>query len=473
MTRGQILVVDDEKSQRDILSVILEGEGYTVEASSNVSQALAFYRNHPVDVVLTDLSMPERDGLALLDDLMKLDPEALVVLITAHGTVGSAVEAMKKGAFDYLEKPLDREELLITVGRVFDKLRLVKENRQLRQQLHDKFKIDHLLGHHPSMKEVFRVVRKVAPSQTTVLITGESGTGKELVARALHAESNRRERSFRALNCAAIPETLIESELFGYEKGAFTGAQGRHIGLFEAVDEGTLFLDEIGDLSLALQAKLLRVLQEKEIRRIGGRDDIKVDVRVVAATNRKLAVAIKQGTFREDLYYRLNVVSILLPPLRERATDIPELVEHFLKKYGTAAGKAIKGVTPPALRVLMEHSWPGNVRELESIVERAVLLCEGDRIDVEDFPSELRSRPTLLDRTEFDLPNEGFSLEEFERQLLEKAMARSNGVIAKAAKMLGLSYKTMQYRLEKFQVARGAASRMPLEGVEEQKQQGG
>jgi DNA-binding NtrC family response regulator len=473
MTGGQILVVDDEKSQRDILTVILEGEGYTVEPTSNVSQALAFYRNHPVDVVLTDLSMPERDGLALLDDLMKLDPEALVVLITAHGTVGSAVEAMKKGAFDYLEKPLDREELLITVGRVFEKLRLVKENRQLRQQLHDKFKIDHLLGHHPLMKEVFRVVRKVAPSPTTVLITGESGTGKELVARALHAESNRKDRPFRALNCAAIPETLIESELFGYEKGAFTGAQGRHIGLFEAVDEGTLFLDEIGDLSLALQAKLLRVLQEKEIRRIGGRDDIKVDVRVIAATNRKLPAAIKQGTFREDLFYRLNVVSILLPPLRDRATDIPELVDHFLKKYGAATGKAIKGVTPAGLRVLMEHPWPGNVRELESVVERAVLLCEGDRIDVEDFPSELHSRPTLLDRTDFELPNQGFSLEEFERQLLEKAMARSNGVIAKAAKMLGLSYKTMQYRLEKFQVGRGAAGRIPLEGTEEQNQQGG
>ena len=473
MTVGRILVVDDEKSQRDILTVILEGEGYTVQPSSNVSQAMALYRSHPVDVVLTDLSMPERDGLALLDDLMKVDPEALVVLITAHGTVGSAVEAMKKGAFDYLEKPLDREELLITVARAFEKLSLVKENRHLRQQLHDKFKMGHILGHHALMEEVFRVIRKVAPSQTTVLITGESGTGKELVARALHAESSRKDRPFRALNCAAIPETLIESELFGYEKGAFTGAQGRQIGLFEAVDEGTLFLDEIGDLSLPLQAKLLRVLQEKEIRRIGGREDIKVNVRVVAATNRKLAAAIKQGTFREDLFYRLNVVSVHLPPLRDRVTDIPELVEHFLKKFGGVTGKAIKGITTPALRALMDYPWPGNVRELESVVERAVLLCEGDRIDIDDFPVELRSRPTLLDRTDFELPNEGFSLEEFERQLLEKAMARSNGVIAKAAKMLGLSYKTMQYRLEKFQLSRGAASRMQPEGLEEQNQHGG
>jgi DNA-binding NtrC family response regulator len=472
MTTGQILVVDDEKSQRDILTVILEGEGYMVAPSSNVSQALSLYRGHPFDVVLTDLSMPERDGLALLDDLMKLDPEALVVLITAHGTVGSAVEAMKRGAFDYLEKPLDREELLITVARAFEKLNLVKENRHLRQQLHEKYTVGHILGHHSLMEEVFRVIRKVASSQTTVLITGESGTGKELVARALHAESSRKDRPFRALNCAAIPETLIESELFGYEKGAFTGAQGRHIGLFESVDEGTLFLDEIGDLSLALQAKLLRVLQEKEIRRIGGRDDIKVNVRVVAATNRKLAAAIKQGSFREDLFYRLNVVSLHLPPLRDRTTDIPELIDHFLNKYGAATGKTIKGVTPPALRLLMEYPWPGNVRELESVVERAVLLCESDQIDVEDFPPEVRSRPTLLDRTDFELPNEGFSLEEFERQLLEKAMARSNGVIAKAAKMLGLSYKTMQYRLEKFQVGRGA-SRVVTEGLEEQGQHGG
>jgi len=474
MTAGCILAVDDEKSQREILTVILEGEGYTVETASNVSQAVSLYRSQPVDLVLTDLSMPERDGLALLDDLIRFDPDVIVVLITAHGTVGSAVEAMKKGAFDYLEKPLDREELLITVARAFEKLNLVKENRRLRQQLHEKFKIEQILGHHPLMQEVFRVIRKVAPSQATVLITGESGTGKELVARALHAESGRKGRPFRALNCAAIPETLIESELFGYEKGAFTGAQGRHIGLFEAVDQGTLFLDEIGNLSLALQAKLLRVLQEKEIRRIGGREDIKVDVRVVAATNRKLATAIKQGSFREDLFYRLNVVSINLPPLRDRVTDIPELLEHFLKKFGAESGKTIQGVTHQALRVLMEYPWPGNVRELESVIERAMLLCEHERIDVADFPAELRSSPTLLDRTDFDLPNEGFSLEEFERQLLEKAMVRSNGVIAKAAKMLGLSYKTMQYRLEKFQLGRGAISRaVQAEGPEEHNQQGG
>lgn len=457
MTAGHVLVVDDEKSQRDIMTMILEGEGYTVEAASNITQALAFFRSQHADVVLTDLSMPERDGLSLLEELVKLDPEALVILITAYGTIGSAVQAMKKGAADFLTKPVDREELLITIAKAFEKIRLVKENRQLKQQLYEKFKVDNILGHHPLMQEVFRVIKKVAASQATVLITGESGTGKELVARALHAHSPRAERPFRALNCAAVPEALIESELFGHEKGSFTGAQARQVGLFEAVDGGTLFLDEIGDLGLPLQAKLLRVLQEKEIRRIGGREDIKVDVRVVAATNRKLAAAIKQGTFREDLFYRLNVVSVHLPSLRDRATDIPELIDHFLKKYAVSSGKAVKGVTNAALRLLIEYPWPGNVRELESVVERAVLLCDADRIDVEDLPPETRSRATLLDRMEFDLPVEGFSLEEFERKLLETAMARSNGVIAKAAKMLGLTYKTMQYRLEKFQIGRGAA----------------
>jgi DNA-binding NtrC family response regulator len=457
MTAGHVLVVDDEKSQRDIMTVILEGEGYTVETASNASQALAFYRSHPADVVLTDLSMPERDGLSLLEELLKLDPEALVILITAYGTIGSAVQAMKKGAADFLTKPVDREELLITIAKAFEKIRLIRENRQLRQQLFDKFKVENILGHHPLMEEVFHMIKKVAPSQATVLIMGESGTGKELVARALHAHSQRAERPFQALNCAAVPETLIESELFGHEKGAFTGAQAKQIGLFEAADGGTLFLDEIGDLSLPLQAKLLRVLQEKEIRRIGGREDIKVDVRVVAATNRKLAAAIKHGAFREDLFYRLNVVSIHLPALRDRMTDVPELVEHFLNKYAASSGKATKGVTNGAVRLLMEYPWPGNVRELESVIERAVLLCDSDLLDVDDLPAEVRSRTTVLDRMDFDLPSEGFSLEDFERKLLETAMARSNGVIAKAAKMLGLTYKTMQYRLEKFQIGRGSA----------------
>ena len=470
MKAGHVLVIDDEKSQRDILTVILEGEGYSVETASNVPQALTCYQGHPADVVLTDLSMPERDGLSLLAELIKVDPEALVILITAYGTIGSAVQAMKQGAFDYLTKPVDREELLITITRAFEKLHLVKENRQLHQQLQEKFKVENIVGHHPLMQEVLRLLQKVSASQATVLITGESGTGKELVARALHAHSPRAQQPFLALNCAAVPETLIESELFGHEKGAFTGAQARQVGLFEAVDQGTLFLDEIGDLSLPLQAKRLRVLQEKEIRRIGGREDVKVDVRVVAATNRKLATAIKQGAFREDLFYRLNVVSIHVPPLRDRTTDIPELIEHFLKEYAASSGKVVKEVTDGALRALLEYRWPGNVRELESVIERVVLLCDGGRVNREDLPAEVRTRATLLDKMDFDLPADGFSLEEFERRLLETAMARSNGVIAKAAKMLGLTYKTMQYRLEKFQIGRGSSGGkdIPPEVSEEQ-----
>jgi DNA-binding NtrC family response regulator len=396
------------------------------------------------------------DGLSALGRLRELTNDAPVIVVTAFGNLSTAVKAVEGGAFDYLAKPVDREELLITIARAFERLHLVKENRRLQQQLLDTFRVENIIGHHPLMEEVVRTIKKVAPSQATVLITGESGTGKELVARALHAHSPRAPRPFRALNCAAVPESLIESELFGHEKGAFTGAQARQIGLFEAVDQGTLFLDEIGDLGHPLQAKLLRVLQEKEIRRIGGREDIKVDVRVVAATNRKLATAIKQGTFREDLYYRLNVVSIHVPALRERPTDIPELIGHFLKKSVAASGKTIKGVTNGALRLLMTYPWPGNVRELESVIERAVLLCDAERIDVDDLPAAVRARVTPLAQVDFELPAEGFSLEEFERKLLETAMARSNGVIAKAAKMLGLTYKTMQYRLEKFQIERGA-----------------
>jgi len=470
MTAGHVLIVDDEKSQRDILTLILEGEGYQVEAAANVTQALAAFRCRPANLVLSDLSMPERDGLSLLEELTALDPEVVVILITAYGTIGAAVQAMQKGAADFLTKPIDRDELLITMAKAFEKIHLVTENRQLKRQLHDTFNIENILGRHALMQEVFRIIKKVAVSQATVLVTGESGTGKELVARALHAHSLRADRPFRALNCAAIPEALIESELFGHEKGAFTGAQARQVGLFEAVDGGTLFLDEIGDLSLPLQAKLLRVLQEKEVRRIGGREDIKVDVRVVAATNRKLAAAIKQGTFREDLFYRLNVVSVPLPALRDRATDIPELTEHFLRKYAASSNRAVTGVTHGALRLLLEYPWPGNVRELESVLERALLLCESDHIDVEDLSADVRVRATVLDRMEFDLPAEGFSLETFERKLLEMAMARSHGVIAKAAKMLGVSYKTMQYRLEKFQIGKGAAGERhaPSEMSEEQ-----
>ena len=453
--KKRILVVDDEPGIHASLQMTLEPV-YEVLCASNAQEGLARFRQELPSLVLLDVVLPGSDGLGLLQSMRSEDPTVPVIMLTAVKMVKTAVEAMKIGAADYLTKPFDVEELRMIVAKALATQALEHEVRHLRAQVLKSYAFHNLVGKSPAMQEIYSKIEQVADTRTTVLITGESGTGKELVARALHYNCSRRERPFIAINCASIPDTLIESELFGHEKGAFTGAQARQIGLFEAVDQGTLFLDEIGDLSLPLQAKLLRVLQEKEIRRIGGREDIKVDVRVVAATNRKLATAIKQGTFREDLYYRLNVVSIHVPALRERAADIPELVGHFLKKYAAASGKAVRGVTNEASRLLMDYPWPGNVRELESVIERAVLLCDAERIDVGDLPAGVRSRVTPLAQADFELPAEGFSLEGFERKLLETAMARSNGVIAKAAKMLGLTYKTMQYRLEKFQIGRGA-----------------
>jgi DNA-binding NtrC family response regulator len=450
MISGNILVADDEKAQREILKRILESEGYGVDLASNQEGTLRLYREGNFDLVLVDLKMPDSEGLSVLDNLLKQDPNACVIIMTAHGSIDSAVEAMKKGAFDYMTKPLNRDTLLISIRRAFERINLMRQNRFLRQQLQDRFHLSNIIGNHSKMQEIFRVIQKIAPSSATVLISGESGTGKEMIARAVHFNSARREAPFRAINCAAIPEALIESELFGYEKGAHSTATTRGIGLFEAADQGTLFLDEIGDLSLNMQAKILRTLQEREIRRIGGREEIKINVRMIAATNKRLEEEIRQGRFREDLYYRLNVISIHLPPLRERATDIPALVDHFIAKYNQKAQKQAKSIAPEALRLLMDYPWPGNVRQLESAIERGVLLCEGERIGVEDLPKEIRNRKELIDRLNFQIPAEGFSLEKFEKELLLKAMERSDGVIARASKLLGISYRTLQYRLEKF-----------------------
>lgn len=449
--RQPILVVDDERAQREILQRILEAEGYEVRTASTAREAVLVQRRSPCDVVLSDVKMPDTDGVSILDDLLTVTPTLSVILMTAHGTIDSAVEAMKRGAFDYLTKPLDKDELVITIGRAFERLTLLQENRRLRQELEDRYQIGHLIGHHPSMQAIIKLINRVAASSSTVLILGESGTGKELIARAIHTQSTRSDRPFQAVNCAAIPDTLIESELFGYEKGAFSGATGRGIGLFEAANRGTIFLDEIGDLGTALQAKILRTLQERTIRRIGGQEELPIDVRVVAATNKHLAHEIAVGRFRQDLFYRLNVVTIDVPPLRERVTDIPHLVDAFLAKYGAHGGGTVKTISKDVLRALMEAPWPGNVRQLEATIERAVLLCEGDEIQIEHLPPEIR-HPTVASATAFQLPAEGLSLEHLERDLIAQAMARSGGVIAKAAKLLGLSYKTLQYRLEKFRI---------------------
>ncbi|MBI3605752.1 MAG: sigma-54-dependent Fis family transcriptional regulator [Nitrospirae bacterium] len=445
-----ILVIDDEKHQRDILKIILEDAGYKVETASTSLQGVKILKNNSVDLVLSDLKLPDTVDLSGVDALFKVNPNACVIMMTAHGTIDSAVEAMKKGVFDYLTKPLDREELLISIQRAFERLDLLRENKNLRQQLGEKFNLQNIIGKHPVMQEIFKIVQKIANSASTILIYGESGTGKELIARAIHFNSQRKDYPFRAINCAAIPESLIENELFGHEKGSYTGATGMETGLFEAADKGTLLLDEIGDLSKPIQAKLLRALQEKEIRRIGGKEDIKIDVRVIAATNKNLPREIKKGNFREDLFYRLNIISIQLPPLRERGSDIPDLISHFLKKFNQQAEKQIKSISKEAFQTLLNYSWPGNVRQLEGVMERTVLLCESDVIEIEDLPLEIRKPSLPLSGIDFDLPPEGFSMEEFEKQLLIKAMEKSDWVIAKAAKMLGLSYKTLQYRLDKF-----------------------
>jgi len=447
--KPRILVVDDERHQRDIIKVILEGEGYDTTVAGNARQALDEARNGSFDVVLTDLKMPDKSGIELLTDLQKVQPGICVVLMTAHGSIDSAVDAMRKGAFDYLTKPLERDDILLTVRRAVERSRLLRENRLLQEQLRDRFRIDNIVGAHGSMQDVFRIVHKVAASNSTVLIYGESGTGKELVARALHFQSDRRERPFYAVNVAALPESILEAELFGHEKGAFTGAESRKIGLFEQASGSTLFLDEVGDLKRDLQVKLLRTLQEREIMRVGGNERIKVDVRIIAATNQDLERAVREGRFREDLYYRLNVIPIVLPPLRERRTDIALLVDHFMKKYAMGRNRTL---SDRALKALSEYDWPGNVRELESAVERALLLAEGDEIVPADLPGAVRAGfsgprgPLAL-----DIPDSGIDLEALERSLVMKALQKTDGNVSRAARLLGLSRRTLQYRLEKIQ----------------------
>jgi DNA-binding NtrC family response regulator len=448
--RPRVLVVDDERHQRDILQMILESEGYEAVTAGNGRQALSALGEGEFDVVLTDLKMPDLNGIALLEEVLKHQRGLSVVLMTAHGSIDSAVEAMRKGAFDYLTKPLDRDQLLLGLRRAVERSRLLQENRRLQEELRARFRIENIVGAHGSMQDVFRIVGKVAPSSSTVLIYGESGTGKELIARALHLASPRRERPFYAVNVAALPESILEAELFGYEKGAFTGAETRKIGLIEQASHSTLFLDEVGELKRDLQVKLLRVLQERELLRVGGTERIRVEARILAATNQDLEKSVREGRFREDLYYRLNVIPILLPPLRERRTDIPLLVEHFLRKHAQDGRQ--REVSAEALALLMAYDWPGNVRELESLLERATLLGEGDVIQPADLPASLRARGAgqraLLG---LEIPDAGINLDEIERGLIEKALAKSEGNVTRAARLLGLTRRTLQYRLEKMQ----------------------
>ncbi len=445
-----ILVVDDEPLQRDILKTILEDCGYEIRTASSGEDAVKISREFNPDLILTDLKLGGMDGVELLGEVRKDDILPAVIIMTAYGTVSSAVEAMKKGAFDYLTKPLDKDIVLFTVKRALERTELLKENQQLHKALFDKFKIEGIIGNSKKMTEAVEIMKKVSSSAATVLILGESGTGKELAAKAIHYNSPRRTKPFTAINCAAIPETLLESELFGYEAGAFTGAASRRTGLFEATTGGTLFLDEVGDLPQITQSKILRVLQEKEVRRLGGRNAIKVDVRIITATNKDIEKEMQKGGFREDLYYRLKVVTIELPPLRERKEDIPALTDFFIRKYNQEFGKRIKGSENSAMKALAEYHWPGNIRQLESVIEKAVLMCDSNVITLKDIKSELKLfHPYGI--LSIDVPDEGINFEELENELLKKAMAKANNVAANAARLLGMSYKTFWYRWEKLE----------------------
>ncbi len=457
----KILVVDDEQSLRDVLSIMLKRAGYVVTTAEDGEEAIELLNKEIFDLVITDLRMPKSDGMEVLKAVKATSPETVVLIITAFATADSAVEAMKQGAYDYLTKPFQVDEVQLIIRNALEKRRLTTENMLLKREMASQSSFSQLVGQSEAMQKVFDVVRKVADSKSNVLICGESGTGKELVARAIHYNSARSPLPFVAVNCSAVPETLLESELFGHMKGSFTGAIANKAGLFEIADGGTIFLDEIGDTTPTIQVKLLRVIQEREFRRVGGSQDVKVDVRVVAATNKDLEKAVADGSFREDLYYRLDVIPIRLPPLRMRTGDIPLLVSHFLERFSKESGKPKPVISPEAMHVLLEHEWRGNVRELENLIERVVAFsAEGPVTDVE--ARGWLHRPTTQaphQAMPMDLTDEGLDLEGLingiEKDLLLKALERSKWVKKKAARMLRLNTRSFRYRLEKYAIKGG------------------
>ncbi len=449
---NRILIVDDEQSMRELLSIMLRKEGFDVVTADNGESAIRAVQADIYDLVITDIRMPNIDGIDLLRAVKEISPETVVIVITAYATTETAVDALKLGAYDYITKPFKNEEIKLVVQKALEKRLLRKENILLRREIETRVGFDNFIGVSDAMKEVFSLIRQVADTTSTVLITGESGTGKELVARAIHAQSSRKNNPFVTVNCGALPETLLESELFGYMKGAFTGAVANRQGLFEAANGGTIFLDEISATTPALQIKLLRVLQEREFKRVGGTADIRVDVRVIAASNKDLPGEVARGTFREDLYYRLNVIPINLPPLRERKDDIPHLVEYFLKKK--ASGRSVKSLTPEALKILISYRWPGNVRELENVVERLSIMSSGDAIGSEHIPDAMRNFAPSPELVPLDIPDDGLDLEGLmrnaERTLLHKALQRTQGNKTEAAKLLGLSFRSFRHKLQKY-----------------------
>ncbi len=453
MDKPRILIAEDEKTQRELLEGFLKKEGFSVETASDGKQALEKIGTDFFDIAFLDYKMPELDGLQTLREIRKRFPDLPVVMMTAYGTVETAVTSMKEGALDYLTKPIDLDELLIIIRKVLERSTLIRENRQLKAQLRERYAFPNIISGSPKMEEVMGLVARVAPSQATVLIRGESGTGKELIANAIHYASPRSDKPLIKVNCSAIPETLLESELFGHERGAFTGAVQKRIGRFEEAEGGTIFLDEIGDLPPSTQVKLLRTLQEREFQRLGSNLTLKSDVRIIAATHRNLEEAMQKGLFREDLYYRLNVITIHLPPLRERKEDLPLLIDHFLKKYSELNRKTIRDLSKEARTLLMRHSYPGNVRELENLIERAVVLCRGEVITTQDLPFHLQEGTSegqreMPQRTK-TLPE---SLEEIERELILRALHQHQGVQTRAAESLGISERVLRYKMKKYRI---------------------
>jgi two-component system, NtrC family, response regulator PilR len=458
MPKARILVVDDEKSMRDLLSITLEKEGYEVLTAAGGEPAIESLHRDPVDVVITDLKMPKVDGLQVLRAAKEISPDTAVIVITAVASTETAVEAMKLGAYDYITKPFKLDEVNLIVRNALERKRLRDENLYLRRQLETQHRFENIIGKSSRIAEVFDTIRKISDSPSTAMITGESGTGKELVARAIHFNSFRRDRPFVSVNCGAIPEGLMESELFGHVRGAFTGAIANKVGLFSAAESGTLFLDEITEIPPLLQVKLLRAIQLREIRRVGDTKDLKTDVRLIAASNRDLEGAVEEGVLREDLFYRLNVIPIQLPPLRERREDIPLLVAHFLQKFGKDLAKDVRGVTPEAMAVLERYHWPGNIRELENVLERAIVLGAGEMLGVDSLPESVRRERPVKGLDSVDIPEDGLDLEAtldtIEGRYLQRALDRTGGVQTKAADLLKMTFRQFRYKLQKHHMMR-------------------
>jgi two-component system response regulator PilR (NtrC family) len=453
---ARILVVDDERSMRELLAIVLKREGHDVLLAENGRRAIDLLDKEPVELLISDVKMPDVSGVQVLAAAQRVNPDIIGIMITAYASTDTAVEALRLGAYDYLSKPFNVDELKLKVRKALERRHLQQENVLLKRALKDTHQFSNIIGRSPLMQAVFQLIQTIAPTNSTVLVTGESGTGKELVARAIHFNSTRKDRPFVALNCGALPETLLDSELFGHVRGAFTGADANKKGLVEVAEKGTIFLDEIGEMSPLVQVKLLRVLQERKFRRLGGTEEIEADIRIIAATNRDLAKLVAEGKFREDLFYRINVIPVRLPPLRERLEDIPLLAEHFLAKYGAQMRRSLSGIAPDAMRKLQEYAWPGNIRELENAIERAVALEGGPLVGAGSLPEQVLSGSSgeVNGNGAEALPATGFDLErhvaEIEREYIAEALRRAGGVKSRAAELLGMSFRSFRYYMKKY-----------------------